>query len=89
MDRAGIEPATHGFSVPESASDEGPSNCNQQAGYANQPEMATGGAQQKAQHFCGESDSNSELSLIVQRWPTLRPEIKAGILAMIRVEAAQ
>lgn len=77
MDRAGIEPARHGFSVPESGVVEGQPTNDTPITYENTADSATGSAQQKAQQI----DPN--LAQIVAAWPKLPDAIRRAMLALI------
>ena len=73
MGRAGIEPATHGFSVrrDESITGQSGDTCDT----PNDPLGVLLGVL---------SQESPDLAMIVKAWPTLPGPIKAGILALIQ-----
>ncbi len=88
MDRAGVEPATPGFSVccREVPNDKAPTTLEQAgnlgypAGYANPPETPL------AAPALG-LPTDPDLALIVRQWESLPLALKAGMVAMVKAAA--
>ena len=70
MDRGGIEPPTHGFSVREQTA-----LFPRKSGI---PEVTGSKSPQANEPF------DADLQAVIDRWPELPEPIKAGIVAMIR-----
>ena len=73
MGRAGIEPATHGFSVQAKERENEPIPHDSSAGAAPALQMGRISAV-----------SDPDLRLLTEAWPTLPDPLKAGILAMVK-----
>ncbi len=88
--RAGIEPATHGFSVPLPA----PSESSLSPAIAETYDFCQLSeihrAQQKAQQFSPSSFYElTDLALIVEAWPFLPPQVRTALVTLVKSVSSQ
>ena len=87
MGRAGIEPATPGFSVGVSSQSQPITRRDSTVGYGDNTSGPISRAQQKAQHFlqsgsCSGTPRDSRLAVLVERWDSLSVSVRDEIMRL-------